>query len=150
MQGGTDHEFSFWTDEDDRALSPRLLAQERAQDRVRWHGRASWHPVLTYTTVMLASGWLAGAWYAWVINGDGAELAICLGAALSTIWPGIPWRELIAMAKRDVAPGLAPGGRNDWTSPLSGRGTRYADAATDVPGSTPGVPIKPPAPTRYP
>ena len=78
-----------------------VLREERPAARMRWQGRKSWHPVLTYSTVMIASGWLAGAWYAWVIDGDGAKLAICLGAAVSTIFPGIPWRELANMAKRD-------------------------------------------------
>ncbi len=134
MMGGTDHEhgggagahasnrvrfpgpddlkcppgFVGWTDDDDRDFAPRLLAQARAEDRVRWHGRASWHPVLTYSTIMLASGWLAGAWYAWVIDGNGAMLATCLAAAGSTIFPGIPWKELIATAKEPKHPDETP------------------------------------------
>jgi hypothetical protein len=77
-----------------------LLAQARAEDRVRWQGRAAWHPVLTYSTVMIASGWLAGAWYAWQIDADGATMAMCLVGALSTVFPGIPWRELLEMSRR--------------------------------------------------
>ena len=76
-----------------------VLRDERAEDRVRWHGRSSWNPVVTYSTVLIASGWLAGAWYAWVVDGNGAMLTTCLLGACSTIFPGIPWRELMDRAK---------------------------------------------------
>lgn len=87
------------TDEDDRAFAPRLLAQERAADRVRWHGKASWRPIFTYSSILIASGWLAGAWYAWQIDGDGTQLVVCLVGFASTLFPGVPWQELADMAK---------------------------------------------------
>lgn len=98
MQGGTDHgEYTDPCPEGYYAAS--VLRDERTADRVRWHGRASWHPYITYSSVLIASGWLAGAWYAWMIDDDGTQLTVCLMGFLSTLFPGVPWRELAAMAK---------------------------------------------------
>ena len=58
-----------------------------------------WQPALTASTLMIATGWLSGAWYEWSIQADHGMAVVFLFSALSTLWPGIAWQEIADMIK---------------------------------------------------